>query len=112
MKAEKTLKDLAILTLTCMVLFIATPSQTLGGIDTLRCKNDVVQTGDSELSLLKACGEPTMKKTETAPYHVGGKIAYKDIDRWYYNRGSNDFIYIITLEAGKITSIETGERGY
>lgn len=78
----------------------------------LRCGNGTVRAGDSELSLVKTCGEPTLKKTESVPYRVGKRVHQKDYEKWYYNRGRNDFIYIITIDAGKIQRIETGERGH
>ncbi|NLI80350.1 MAG: DUF2845 domain-containing protein [Deltaproteobacteria bacterium] len=102
-------------TLASMAIAALGASPALCGIDSLRCGNDVVQTGDNELTLLKACGEPTMKRTESVAVRSGKKgkgTVYQDVHRWYYNRGKNDFIYILTLEGGKITSIETGDRGY
>jgi hypothetical protein len=104
--------DSAILMIAFLEVFFSVPFPATCAADSLRCGNDVVQTGDSELTLIKVCGQPTLKKTETVPYRVGGKVLYKDIERWHYNRGRNDFIYIMTIEGGKIVSIETGERGY
>jgi len=86
--------------------------------DTFRCGAKTVQVGDSEVSLSNVCGEPARKvdiegsRSVVSGSRVIGKANYHAGQKWYYNKGPKDFIYVITILDGTITSIETAERGY
>ena len=70
-----------------MLLFAATAA---AGSNSLRCGARTAQVGDNELSVLNSCGEPYLKKTYEVP--VGGRrgvVGYKDVEKWYYNRGGH-----------------------
>jgi hypothetical protein len=39
------------------------------------------------------------------------KVSKKRIEKWYYNCGDNDFIYVLTFEGGVLKKEETGGYG-
>jgi len=95
-----------------------------------RCGNGVVSVGDSKAKVLSECGKPTSKekggsKKKSGQYsksekkrdkkstatHTTVKEKTKPGEKWYYNCGDNDFIYILTFEGGTLKSEETGGYG-
>lgn len=99
-----------------MTIVLSCCSQAVA--DTFRCGAKTVQVGDSEVSLLNVCGEPARKvdiegsRSVFSGARVIGKENYHAGQKWYYNKGPKDFIYVITVVDGVITRIETAERGY
>jgi len=82
-----------------------------------RCGGGLISTGDSKLTLLKKCGEPswidrwaesTVIQPDTDFEHSITRIN----ERWIYNLGPTEFIRIITLRDGRVANIETGGRGF
>jgi len=106
-----------------------------------RCGDGFVSTGDIKTKVIVECGQPTFKekvgvKKETgistltrkmdAPKnkrHKKGKkkdaslcaqceeTSNKRIEKWYYNCGDNDFIYILTFAGDTLIKEETGGYG-
>jgi hypothetical protein len=95
-----------------------------------RCGDGFVSVGDSKAKVIQECGKPTSKEkervkksrrsraTETDKNESGNsKGAYlakgkkKATEKWYYNCGDNDFIYILSFEGGTLKSEETGGYG-
>ena len=88
--------------------------------DSFRCGKDVVLVGDNKADVLVKCGTPEFnevegEKTTTQRGLEGSPNAYESetvkIERWYYNQGPSDFIYVLTFDGGKLRSIERGGRG-
>lgn len=73
-----------------------------------RCGSGLVTTGDTKVKVLGTCGEPTSKemicpkKTYSCPNIV---------EVWYYNCGSNDYIYALTFEDSKLIKETTEGSG-
>ena len=93
--------------------------------DTFRCKNDLVQVGDSKVSVITKCGEPMIRDSScqvlaadrtTTVYDGSGRpltvapAACETVDEWTYNPGVGDFYTTIRMERGVITSIKYGDR--
>jgi hypothetical protein len=92
--------------------------------DTFRCKNDLVQVGDSKASAQVKCGEPMMKDSSCQPPRgaqattildaYGKQVtiapACETVEEWTYNPGVGDFYTTIRFERGVITSIKYGDR--
>ena len=86
-----------------------------------RCGNDIVSKGDSSAAVTSKCGKPDWQetiKTETKGTYSGGgsKVGkYSEVtekvEKWYYNCGQFDFIYVLTIKAGQLVKIETAGRG-
>jgi hypothetical protein len=106
------------------LLILAVPGD--GGA--FRCGAGLVLTGDKSGKVLIECGPPTSRevvgaktkgkttKTERAKqkHQPLEKATYKEssqkVERWYYNCGAHDFIYVLTFEGGVLTKEET--EGY
>lgn len=103
-----------------------------GSVDCLafRCGDGFVSVGDSKAKVLSECGKPTLKekvKVKKGRYYrtvekekdegSNSKHTYvakekkKPVEKWYYNCGADDFIYILTFEGGTLKSEETGSYG-
>jgi len=92
-----------------------------------RCGDGFVSVGDSKAKVLLECGKPTLKEKikvkKGGHYRTGekgkdgnsdikhtylAKEKRKPVEKWYYNCGVDDFIYILTFEGGILKSEETG----
>jgi len=95
-----------------------------------RCGSGFVSSGDSKAKVLLECGKPTSKEKAGAkkknrrfknadragdqkrpPSYTTVREKSKPVEKWYYNCGDNDFIYILTFEGGTLKSEETGGYG-
>jgi len=94
-----------------------------------RCGDGYVSVGDSKTKVLLECGKPTSKEKVRAKkgrhYRTDErekdksdktkrtylKEKKKPGEKWYYNCGENDFIYILTFEGSILKSEETGSYG-
>jgi len=73
------------------------------------CGNDIVETGDSSASVYLKCGKPMWQETvETDTYNDETTVF---VEKWYYNCGWTDFLYVVTLKAGEVISIKADRRG-
>jgi hypothetical protein len=83
--------------------------------ESFRCGHGIV-SGDSTVEeVLAKCGEPTTKTTETIDVYghsdAGGgniKRGTATIETWTYDRGSQSFPMVVTIENGKLKSVERG----
>jgi hypothetical protein len=97
-------------------------------VHAFRCGDEIVGTGDSKAKVLIKCGKPTfqekigVKKGSHATGEKRGTTknqqAYntkhttaKGVEKWSYNCGKDDFIYVLTFEGGVVTKIDTDGRG-
>lgn len=100
--------------------------------DSMRCGDNLVQTGDDKAKVLVRCGQPLTKEvvevkgtqnTSTQGQIVGlgaGISKYSEttlantssvpIERWIYNLGEGQFMRILTFEGNKIIKIELGDK--
>lgn len=97
-----------------------------------RCGDGYVSAGDSKTKVLLECGKPTSKEKvrfkKGRHYHTGEqetdksdkaaktqgtylKEKKKSTEKWYYNCGENDFIYVLTFEGSILKKEETGGYG-
>jgi hypothetical protein len=115
-----------IISIVFIALFIVS-----GSIDcnAFRCGDGFVSVGDSKAKVQLECGKPTSKgkarvkkgrhyrsverekeSSDTKRIYVA-KEKKKPVEKWYYNCGENDFIYVLTFEGGTLKSEETGGYG-
>jgi hypothetical protein len=82
-----------------------------------RCDGELVTEGDTKLSVLNKCGEPSwidrwpeeiVDFPDTDFEHLVSRIN----ERWMYNPGPTQFLRIITFKDGQVSSIESGSRGF
>jgi hypothetical protein len=93
-----------------------------------RCGDEIVGTGDSRGKVLIKCGKPTYKEqvgvkksTRTKGQKHGAadnQVVYdtkhsttKGVEKWSYNCGKDDFIYVLTFEGGVVVKEDTDGRG-
>lgn len=93
----------------------------LGADLSVPCERGRVALGARTIDLLGRCGRPAMAVTEreerasrtTSANH--SKEAERRItvvvDHWTYDFGPTQFLYLVTLESGKVSTIEQGPYG-
>jgi hypothetical protein len=105
--------------LTLASIAVATASHASDS--SLRCDGGIVSLGDSELDLLGKCGEPALRHSRTEERAtvareedrgVSGVRVATTVRAWTYNFGPQRFLYVVTLEGGKVVGIERGGYGY
>jgi hypothetical protein len=104
------------------LLVLAVP----GDVQAFRCGSGLVHVGDKTGKVLIECGPPTYKegagtktrakssKMEKAKDRPAERRdspgASRKVERWYYNCGESDFIYVLTFTGGVLEKEET--EGY
>lgn len=91
-----------------------------GSSPAFRCGLELVTTGDSKKQVQKVCGKPSLVETACTDDEVivlsqkknKAKKCRKKVERWHYNCGEGDFIYILTFEKGVVTKETTAGRGH
>jgi hypothetical protein len=95
-----------------------------GDAQAFRCGSGLVIEGDRTGKVLIECGPPTYKeaagvktkgksqkargkKTRTSSEPVTHRENSGKVERWFYNCGEHDFVYILTFEGGVLTKEET-----
>lgn len=109
--------------------FLLTVLLAPGNCPGFRCGDELVSIGDTKGRVLIQCGPPTHKETTSvksrerdASYEAGSTLQGKTkvatrktkterVERWYYNCGANDFIYVLTFEGGILTAEDTEGHG-
>ncbi|MDA8124171.1 MAG: DUF2845 domain-containing protein [Deltaproteobacteria bacterium] len=119
------MKKLTMLSIAAALLTAIIP----GNGAAFRCGDGLAIVGDKTGKVLIECGPPTAK--ESAGARAGGKIVKKTerpkkkeksatpavrreaspkVERWFYNCGEHDFVYVLTFEGGVLAKEET--EGY
>jgi hypothetical protein len=80
-----------------------------------RCGSGFVIEGDSVGKVLVECGPPTAKevvgtKTTESLGSANHRKKSGKVEKWTYNCGEHDFIYVLTFEGGILKKEET--KGY
>jgi hypothetical protein len=81
-----------------------------------RCGQRIATPDMTVAELLEACGEPTSKNVEIVDVHGpnvhgGGNVkrGTVTIETWTYDRGSQAFAMVVTIEEGKIRKMERAQ---
>ncbi|MCZ8256641.1 MAG: DUF2845 domain-containing protein [Polaromonas sp.] len=117
--------------------FLASSFFTAASAQSLRCKGDLAQIGNSKGTILQKCGEPVMKDTfckpvqsttsttpmivPAAPVTTTGNSASttttnitvntcQQVEEWTYNPGYGQFMTMLLFEGGSLASIRYGDR--
>jgi hypothetical protein len=92
------------------------------GPSSFRCKNDLVQIGDSKVSAMQKCGVPVARDKFCKP---GGPVpanadgtrttvivnsACETVEELTFNPGYGQFMTTLRFESGKLVSISYGDR--
>ena len=117
------------------LVFLASSAFTGASAQSLRCKGDLAQIGNSKGTILQKCGEPVMKDSfckpvqetvssapvmaPTIPTTSGGTTAgttnvtvntCQQVEEWTYNPGYGQFMTMLLFEGGSLKSIRYGDR--
>jgi hypothetical protein len=93
----------------------------------MRCKGDFAQIGNSKGTILQKCGEPVLKDSfcTPAPQTTSNAPATPDatgsvtnitinqcvnVEEWTYNPGYGQFMTMLQFEAGELKRIRYGDR--
>ena len=114
----------------CIVLVTASVFCLLfaSGAQAFRCGDEMVGVGDSKSKVLIKCGKPTFQEkgsVKKSTHAKGDKRTAPDsryasdkkqsvargVEKWTYNCGKDDFIYVLTFEGGVVTREDTDGRG-
>ena len=110
--------------------FLASSAFTGASAQSLRCKGDLAQIGNSKGTILQKCGEPVMKDsfckpvqetvssapvtTPTVPNTSGTTNVTvntcQQVEEWTYNPGYGQFMTMLLFEGGSLKSIRYGDR--
>lgn len=114
--------------------FLASSFFTGASAQSLRCKGDLAQIGNSKGTILQKCGEPVMKDSfckpvqstiSTAPVVTPAAPATgnptsattnvtvntcQQVEEWTYNPGYGQFMTMLLFEGGSLASIRYGDR--
>ena len=71
--------------------------------DSFRCGSDIVSIGESKVEVLTKCGDPLSKEVTRT-----GKIK---VEKWYYDKGAGDFLYVLIFHGGTLKYVEQSGRG-
>lgn len=80
--------------------------------DTFRCGSKLVSPGLDPDTVVKLCGEPASRRTETVPRYTrnaNGAVLQNGtvtVEYWTYDRGSTQFPALLKFEEGRLTSVE------
>jgi hypothetical protein len=86
-----------------IIIFIGMPDDC----HAFRCGRELVSTGDSVVTLSARCGRPSRKEYAVEQY----SNRWESVEKWFYNCGDNDFVYMLTIIRSKIVSDESIGRG-
>lgn len=77
--------------------------------ESMQCRNGILSLGDSKYETTNKCGEPASKESYQKPVGYGATVT---VDEWTYDFGPNEFVYIVYLQSGKVSRIEsTRDKG-
>jgi uncharacterized protein DUF2845 len=84
-----------------------------------RCEPSALRVGDAKLDLLAKCGEPALREraeqrapTVATAASPPGALAAVEVEVWTYDFGPQQLVRFVTLEDGRVASVETGSYGY
>jgi len=82
-----------------------------------RCGGESVSVGDSRYAVQKLCGKPSRsesvakEKKKKEPKGSTSKSSSGKTQKWYYDRGYGDFVYVLTFDKDTLKKVETSGRG-
>ncbi len=100
--------------------FAASPGPALAEDTVFRCGGETVSIGDSRYTVQKICGKPSRsesvsksgkdRKQKQAKGAASSPSPGK-LQKWTYDRGYGDYVYVLTFANDRLKRIETSGRG-
>ena len=88
--------------------------------ESLRCSGASAAEGDSRLSVLYKCGQPTLADSYCAPVYLPGSyypvpaavgaayVPCQVVEEWLYDRGPGNLMATVRIRDGRVWSIRYG----
>ena len=84
-----------------------------------RCGAETVSIGDSRYTVQKVCGKPSRnesaakdgKNKKKQPKGATAGSSSGKVQKWTYDRGYGDYVYVLTFANDKLKKIEKSGRG-
>jgi hypothetical protein len=82
--------------------------------DNFRCPNDnIVSTGDRVSLVTAKCDTPSsIARREEPVKNEEGRTVYVEVQEWTYNRGPNEFVYVLIFRNGVLKEVLNLGYGY
>jgi hypothetical protein len=114
-------------TITLLSTLICAGLSNLSAAESLRCKTQLAQVGDTKADIIEKCGDPLMidnfcqpiavttqpQGVQSGDNNVQNNIAIancENVDIWTYNPGKGRFIAHLYFARGQLQSIRYGDR--
>jgi hypothetical protein len=132
---EPAMSPIIFRTASVTLAFLASSPFTGASAQSLRCKGDLAQIGNSKSTILQKCGEPVMKDSFCKPVQetvagapvvtpatagTSGNSASvttnitvntcQQVEEWTYNPGYGQFMTMLQFEGGSLKTIRYGDR--
>ncbi len=100
--------------------FAASPGAALAEDTVFRCGGETVSIGDSRYTVQKICGKPTRSEPVSKsgrdrkpkkPKGTASSSPPEKLQKWTYDRGYGDYVYVLTFANDRLKRIETSGRG-
>ena len=91
-----------------VLLAFAAPGAAADG---MRCGSDLISTGDWPVEVREVCGEPDYIAIYPQQVLAGFGLV-REVQHWYYNRGSNEFIRRLVFRDGELRRIDSLGYGF
>jgi hypothetical protein len=104
------------------LLAVLVLGSSAAGAESLRCSGGIASEGDSRMSVVHKCGQPTLKDSFCAPVYYGNSLflvpepfasAYvpcQQTDAWLYDRGPGNLVATVRFRSGIVQSITYGRQ--
>jgi hypothetical protein len=99
------------------VLLVASSALGQPGEETLRCGGRLVRAGVSMWDVLADCGPPTVRGPVDRVVILEQVDAFSwrevvtEFEQWGYDRGSNEFVRMLTFRDGLLVTVQLGGYG-
>lgn len=112
--------SVAVFAVTSLVLSFAFVAPARGEDTVFRCGGETVSVGDSRYTVQKICGKPSRSeavakggkdKKHKPPKGTTSAAAGGKGQKWYYDRGYGDYVYVLTFSGDTLKKIEKSGRG-
>jgi hypothetical protein len=93
------------------VAMLAGPAGAATEMGTMTCRDGIVSLGDTQPEVLHKCGEPVFRN-QWEEAGVDRFLRVATVAEWTYNFGPNEFMYLVRFVNGRVTRIQSRDRGY
>jgi hypothetical protein len=112
----------AAMVLRALVLVFACAVSGSAQAESLRCNGRIAAEGDSRISVLHKCGEPTLRDSFCEPVYLTGAreplapafaalvVPCQPVDEWLYERGPGQLVAVVRFRGGVVQSIRYGAQ--